>query len=74
MTVALFAGSPSDRREQCVHPEEPVVPPGGGDALVSSPGKPGAGLPAGLLLSSQGAGLPLLGQEEAGPQERGLAR
>lgn len=57
-----------------MHPEEPVVPLGGGDALVPSLGKPGAGLPAGLLLPSQGTGLPLLGQEEAGPEERGLAR
>lgn len=74
VTVVPFAGSPSDRGEQCVHPKEPVIPPRGGDALVPSPGKPGAGLPAGLLLPSQGARLPLLGQEEAGPKERGLAR
>lgn len=73
MTLMPSAGPSSDRGEQCVHPEEPVVPPGGRDALIPSPGKPGAGLPAGLLLPGQGAGLPLLGQEEAGPEERGLA-
>lgn len=57
-----------------MHPEEPFVPPGDGDALLSSPWQPGAGHPAGVLLPSQGAGLPLLGQEEAWQEERRLAR
>lgn len=57
-----------------MHPEEPLVPTGGGDALLSSPRQPGAGHPAGLLLPGQGAGLPLLGQEEARQEEGRLAR
>lgn len=64
----------SDRGEQRVHPEEPLVPPGGGDALLPSPGQPGAGHLAGLLLPRQGAGLLVLGQEEAGPEAGRLAR
>lgn len=63
----------SDRGEQRLHPEEPLLPAGGGDALLASPRQPGAGRPAGLLLPGQGAGLPLLGQEEAGQEEAGLA-
>lgn len=65
---------PSDRGEQHLHPEEPVVPAGGGDALLSPPQQPGAGHPPGLLLSHQGAGLPLLGQEEARQEAGRLAR
>lgn len=63
----------SDRGEQRLHPEEPLLSSGGGDALLPSPRKPGAGQPAGLLLPRQGAGLPVLGQKEAGPQEEWLA-
>lgn len=65
--------SPSDRGEQRLHPEEPFVPAGGGDAVVASPRQPGAGRAAGLLLPGQGAGLPLLGQEEAWQEEEWVA-
>lgn len=63
----------SDCGEQRLHPEEPLLSSGGGDALLPAPRKPGAGQPAGFLLPRQGAGLPVLGQNEAGPQEDWLA-
>ena len=73
-TLTDFYIPPSDCGEQRLHPEEPLVPAGGGDALLPTPQQPGAGHPAGLLLPSQGAGLPLLGQEEAWQEAGRLAR
>lgn len=64
----------TDCGEQRVHPEEPLVPAGGGDAVLPAAGEPGVGHPAGLLLPGEGVGLHLLGQEEARAEEGGLAR
>lgn len=55
----------SDCGEQRVHTEEPLLPAGGGDAVLSSPRQPGAGHPLGILFHDQGFRLHLLGQEEA---------
>lgn len=63
----------SDCGEQRLHPEESLVPAGGGNALLPSPWKPGAGHLAGFFLTGQRAGLPLLGEEEAGEEEERLA-
>lgn len=64
----------SDCGEQRLHPEEPLVPPGGGDAVLPSPWQPGAGHPAGFLLAGEGAGLPVLGEETARQEEGRLGR